>query len=748
VRDDFTSKVKAILAQRAAYVCSNPGCRVVTTGPASESDTTVNLGVAAHITAASPGGPRYDASLTAAQRAAPENGIWLCQTCGKLADADVVGYSVELLRRWKVETEEAARLGLGAARAGVDGRLDLALPSVDADDFLLSYANTALGAIGRERELGDLAAFLDDDRPFCWWLWTGPAGVGKSRLALELCRAQVASWHAGFLRERDQDRLAALRPLVPTLVVVDYAAQRSAWLSDSMLELAQRHSGAKLRVLVLEREASGAWWDAVQRHHRLGEAPAVAASMYRLPGQLLGLSREQSRALIEGVAKRLGAVPTKTDIEDIADHAHEIDPDGRPLFALVATMDWLSDAISADRDEALRRLNARSDAQLAGNIGEHTATFRAKNARFLGTLLGGLSIEGYGALLEHGDPAPPSGLLPAIYDDVHAVGLGELLGGLTPDILGELSVLDRLAAAGVERHAARTLRDLAWRWSASAYVAFVERAAGDHRDHPNLVDLLDVQHTDSLLQWASLLIGVIPLLSRSDHPVVTWILERLEDARRASAPGALDEPVATAQFRFATLVLHDGDVQRANALYSEVVAASDPSWSAHTRARNNRGTTWSKLRRNDLAREDFTAVIESDVAPAETRAMSYNNRADTYDDEGDASSAIADRAAVLELADTSYNRRYIARIRRARVLRATGDYAGADADVAAILATYDVAVEQKMKARLERAKWRISENNMEEAWLDLDAVLASNRNFEDVEAEAGQLLVQMSAVDR
>lgn len=399
--------------------------------------------------------------------------------------------------------------------------------------------------------------------------------------------------------------------------------------------------------------------------------------------------------------------------------------------------------MSADRDEALRRLIARTDAQLASGIGDPAATFRARNVRFLGTLFGGLSIEGYEALLDTANPSPPTGLLPAIYDDVHAVGLDDLLKGVVPDILGELSVLDRLADAGVEGHAARTLRDLAWRWSARAYSAFVERAATDHRDHPSLVDLLDVEHIDAVLEWASLLVSVVPLLRHNDHPAVTWILERLEEARSGSAAGALGEPVATARFAFATLVLHDGDAQRANALYSDVVAASDPSWYAHTHALNNRGATWQILGHNDLAREDYTAVIESGVATDEVRAMSYNNRADTYDDEGEARSAIADRTAVLELADTSFDRRYIALIRRARVLRSTGDQVGADADVRAILATGDIAVEQKMAARLERAKWRIADGSVEEARLDLDAVLASNRNLEPVEAEAGRLIVEM-----
>jgi hypothetical protein len=184
----------------------------------------VNLGVAAHITAASPGGPRYNESLTATERAAAANGIWLCQTCGKLVDADVPGYSVELLRRWKAETEE---LRLGAAHGSISEPLDLALPFVDADDFLLSYTNRTLDDIGREQELADLAAFLDDNRPFCRWLWTGPAGVGKSRLALELCHAKSADWHAGSSESETRIRVYVQRAWARE--AHDFLVRRAAW---------------------------------------------------------------------------------------------------------------------------------------------------------------------------------------------------------------------------------------------------------------------------------------------------------------------------------------------------------------------------------------------------------------------------------------------------------------------------------------------------------------------------------------
>jgi hypothetical protein len=73
--------------------------------------------VAAHITAASSGGARYDASLSPQQRSSIENGIWLCETCAKEIDDAADLYTVELLRYWKQNAERSAAI---AARAGPD----------------------------------------------------------------------------------------------------------------------------------------------------------------------------------------------------------------------------------------------------------------------------------------------------------------------------------------------------------------------------------------------------------------------------------------------------------------------------------------------------------------------------------------------------------------------------------------------------------------------------------------------------
>jgi hypothetical protein len=108
-RDNFTKDIRSKLYQRVGGFCSRPGCAHHTTGPHTQPDKATDTGVAAHITAAARGGPRYDPSLTSEQRKSAENGIWLCQICAKLIDSDPAAYPESLLREWKAWEEEAQR---------------------------------------------------------------------------------------------------------------------------------------------------------------------------------------------------------------------------------------------------------------------------------------------------------------------------------------------------------------------------------------------------------------------------------------------------------------------------------------------------------------------------------------------------------------------------------------------------------------------------------------------------------------
>jgi len=108
--DKFLKRTKVALSMKAGLTCSNPGCRVYTGGPDE------NIGVAAHITAASPGAARYNHSLSENERKSENNGIWLCQTCAKRIDspAHTERYPQPLLELWKQIAERRARAYLGS----------------------------------------------------------------------------------------------------------------------------------------------------------------------------------------------------------------------------------------------------------------------------------------------------------------------------------------------------------------------------------------------------------------------------------------------------------------------------------------------------------------------------------------------------------------------------------------------------------------------------------------------------------
>ncbi|MER8370596.1 hypothetical protein NKH84_24065 [Mesorhizobium sp. M0902] len=107
-RDDFKPAIKIQLAQRVGYLCSHPECQRPTIGPKKGEVGANNIGVAAHIKAASIGGPRYDSDQTPAERAGLENGIWLCADHAHLVDHDPNEFTVDKLRGWKHAAEERA----------------------------------------------------------------------------------------------------------------------------------------------------------------------------------------------------------------------------------------------------------------------------------------------------------------------------------------------------------------------------------------------------------------------------------------------------------------------------------------------------------------------------------------------------------------------------------------------------------------------------------------------------------------
>jgi hypothetical protein len=101
--------------------------------------------VAAHITGASPHGPRFDPVLTTEERRSAANGIWLCQTHAKEVDDDILRFTAATLKTWKQHAEEDARalLGRPISAQSLDVSVQISVHRAP-DDSLIIAGNTNL----------------------------------------------------------------------------------------------------------------------------------------------------------------------------------------------------------------------------------------------------------------------------------------------------------------------------------------------------------------------------------------------------------------------------------------------------------------------------------------------------------------------------------------------------------------------------------------------------------------------------
>jgi hypothetical protein len=195
-RDDFVESTKRTLARRVGYCCSEPGCGVSTEGPHTNSEKYLSVGVAAHITAASPLGPRFNPNLSREQRRSIENGIWLCETHAKLIDKDPDRFSETLLSEWKKNAETRAQngeigsVGYSDSTEWIDsGQL------MTVEEFVSFYHNHAgewvtpidNPLIGRETENQEVESCLAEHKVV---VLGGAPGVGKTKFAIEFLRAK------------------------------------------------------------------------------------------------------------------------------------------------------------------------------------------------------------------------------------------------------------------------------------------------------------------------------------------------------------------------------------------------------------------------------------------------------------------------------------------------------------------------------------------------------------------------------
>ena len=103
-RIKFPQKIRELVAQRAGYRCSFPGCGQLTIGPAKDPDKAATNGTASHIycAAVSGKGPRGTGGLSENDLKSAQNAIWLCGHHASLIDEHHgEDYSADILHSYK-----------------------------------------------------------------------------------------------------------------------------------------------------------------------------------------------------------------------------------------------------------------------------------------------------------------------------------------------------------------------------------------------------------------------------------------------------------------------------------------------------------------------------------------------------------------------------------------------------------------------------------------------------------------------
>ncbi|TFH40258.1 MAG: hypothetical protein E4H01_16910, partial [Lysobacterales bacterium] len=355
----------------------------------------------------------------------------------------------------------------------------------------LQFGAQRVNFMGRRAELSGLQEFLNSERPFLWWSIVGPGGMGKSRLALELCLRNGNAWRVGFLSDKANfSNWSDFQPDQPTLMIVDYASRRAEELLTIISTLQSRTKPLEqpVRLLLIDRSLGDEAWehDFWKSGRELYELDASLYAKESLPLKEMGPDD------IWQIAKQVMDIHEykNQDREFFLDRFRKIDSQSRPLSAAIA-----AEAMARGEDIATWDITKLLDCHLVREKELFWApagiTEEYEYLLVLSTMMNGCSIKAVDLIFElH---AIQKLFQPRKYNPEYVrvmTGRFDLTGvpPLEPDIIGELFVI---------RHVQRLLEDnrplvdfmclTAWIIHPGSYSDFLGRCI---KDFPGYMDVV------------------------------------------------------------------------------------------------------------------------------------------------------------------------------------------------------------------------------------------------------------------
>ncbi|MEU7901212.1 tetratricopeptide repeat protein [Nonomuraea sp. NPDC049152] len=330
---------------------------------------------------------------------------------------------------------------------------------------LLAPGRRIVEFVGRRGELAELLAWCECG-PGRIRLVTGPGGVGKSRLAVELAdRLSQVGWRCEWVADgAEADAVGTVRGVSRgrVLLVVDYAEIRTGL--GTLLRAAVADDGAALRVLLLARSA-GDWWDRLKVAEPVVRAQLADAYSERPLGASVETERSDVDLVLEAVprfAEALGVdPPARVLVEPGRGATRILDLHATALVAVLHAIraretGGEGDEVRVGVADVFGELLAHEErywlgtAELAGLL-EGTAGLRAAVLGRIvaaGCLLGALSESEAVALLERVPGAAASLKVAGWLRDLYPPhDPEEWLGSLQPDRLAEHLTIAQLNAS-------------------------------------------------------------------------------------------------------------------------------------------------------------------------------------------------------------------------------------------------------------------------------------------------------------
>jgi hypothetical protein len=314
--------------------------------------------------------------------------------------------------------------------------------------------------------VGDVAG--DDRAAGPVRLITGPGGVGKTRLSIQLCHeAEKHGWHTDYVRAgAEASVIANVRALVPgrLLLVVDYAETRlelRQFLRTVLDDVLEDNVGA-LKVLLLARSV-GRWWEELRDMESAVRELISGACHSELPTIISDGVHDADlvQAAIPPLATRLGITePTDVAFLESPSRARILDLHMAALTAILSGSGRSDDQVPASSEDALVQLlkheerfwlaTARRAGLMSGLTGLSPATLRRIVAA--ACLLGARTKDEAIDFLERVPETQPTEAVATWLRDLYPPGVssdapsGESgwLGVLQPDRLAEFLTVNEL----------------------------------------------------------------------------------------------------------------------------------------------------------------------------------------------------------------------------------------------------------------------------------------------------------------